>query len=315
MRDNVVRQVELARRVDAGLPVLTDGGIETRLMFEPDIVLDPDLQVAAMVEDPETEPALRAVYQSYLSAAGAHRLPAVIGTPTFRASANPAHRAGADGRVGPINAAAVAMHRQLAAANGSARVWVAGVLGPAGDAYQPQVALDRAEAATYHREQADALAEAGADLLFAATFPAVGEAIGVSDAMRATGLPAVVSFVLDGQGSVLDGTPLAEAVDRVDQAAAPAWFSLSCIHPSVAHRALARAGGHAPRVREVKANASRLTPDELVLQDHPVGDPPQEWAQAMWTLHQDFGVPVLGGCCGTDERHIDRLGALVAASA
>ena len=305
---------QIASRVASNLPVVTDGGIETRLMFDPDLPMDPDLQVAAMVGDPAAGPKLRAVYEGYVTAAAGHGLPVVIGTPTFRASANPARRAGhtAVGAVASLNDAAVAMHRDIAANSGH-QVWIAGVIGPAGDAYLPDAAPGRVAAAAYHREQASALADAGADFLFAATFPAVDEAIGACEAMGETGMVTVLSFVLDGDGCVLDGTPLAEAVDRVDQVAAPAWFSLSCIHPTVAHRALAAGGDATRRVREVKANASTLTPDQLVHQDHPVGDAPTEWADAMGALRRDFGVPVLGGCCGTDDRHIERLAGLLAA--
>ncbi len=304
----------IVERVEGGGLVLTDGGVETRLMYEPGVDMDPDVQVAALVGDAGGEALLRGVYAGYVSAAGAHGLPVVIGTPTFRASRNPLERSTLAGErsVDDLNAAAVAMQRDIATAATAAPVFVAGVLGPAGDAYLPDEALDQEQAARYHREQAESLARAGVDLLFAATFPSVGEAAGVAEAMAATGLPGVVSFVLSASGQVLDGSPLDLAVEHVDQVAAPSWFSLSCVHPSVAHRALHQATAADARVREVKANASALTPDELVRQDHPVGDEPEVWATAMWALHEDFGVPVLGGCCGTDDRHIERLAALMA---
>lgn len=287
--------------------VLTDGGIETRIVFETDLELAPHVEVAGLVG----EPALRDIYASYVAAARAHGLPVIIGTPTFRAGARYAAAARRD--VDELNTAAVRHHRAIRADAGDGPpILVAGVLGPYGDAYTPAEAPGARDAERYHAIQAAALAGAGADLLLAPTFPAVDEALGAVRAMTATGLPAVISYVLDRDGRVLDGTPLAEAVERIDLQAQPppTFHSLSCVHPSVARRALA---GVAPgRVLECKANGSRLTPAELVALDHLDGDDPDTFAAGLWRLRTDHGLRVLGGCCGTDDRHMRALGALMA---
>jgi S-methylmethionine-dependent homocysteine/selenocysteine methylase len=288
--------------------VLTDGGIETRIMFETDLELAPHVEAAGLVG----EPALTAIYASYVAAARANGLPVIIGTPTFRAGARQAEAAGRD--VAELNAGAVRHHQALRDAAGEGPpIIVAGVLGPYGDAYTPAEALPVDEARRYHAIQAAALAEAGVDVLFAATFPAVDEALGAVQAMTATGLPSVISYVLDRDGRVLEGTPLADAVARIDAEAdpRPLFHSLSCIHPTVAARAL---DGVAPgRVLECKANGSPLTPAELVALDHLEGDEPATFAAEMWRLNADHGLRVLGGCCGTDDRHMRALGALMAA--
>jgi len=296
--------MDFADTLSSGALILTDGAIETRVMFDSDFTLDPDVQVAAMVDDPVGGPILRGIYESYVRVAGA--LPLVIGTPTFRASPHFADRAGLDVR--RLNEAAVAQQRAIAGA-ADRPVFVAGVLGPANDAYTPDQALSAAEAAEYHAEQASILAGAGADLLFAATFPAVEEAVGVTRAMAATGLPHVPSFVLGADGRVLDGTPLAEAVARVDAQVSPrpAYVSLSCIHPSLAGRALD--GVDTSRILELKANGSRLSTDELVQLDHAASDEPAEFADELWAVHERFGLRILGGCCGTDDRHMAALAA------
>lgn len=300
--------------VSGGMPVLTDGAIETRIMFETPIAMDPDVGVAGLLGDPQGEPALRAVYQSYLDAATSTGVPLVIGTPTFRASRTYTRRAGLGDldAVARLNSAAVACHRQLRDGHTGPPVWIAGVLGPAGDAYRPAEAPSSADAADYHRTQIEVLADAGVDFLFAATFPAVDEAVGAARAMAATGLPFVVSWVLDGDGRVLDGTSLAEAIRRVDDQAAPTYFSLSCIHPTVAAHALASAGDAITRIREVKANGSALSPTELVELDHNESDSPAVFAEAMNGLRRDYGIPVVGGCCGTTDAHMRALGELLA---
>jgi homocysteine S-methyltransferase len=296
-------------RLGSGAPILTDGGIETEIMFGTAYAMDPDLQVGAMVLDPRGLPVIRAVYEGYVAAAAAAGVPIVIGTPTFRASANYAAAAGRPGDLGAINRAAVAMQRELADA-AATDVYVAGVIGPARDAYTPELALGSEAARNYHAEQALLLAEAGADLLFAATFPAVAEAVGAGRAMTATGLPAVVSLILDESGDVLDGTPLAAAVERLCADVGPglAYVSLSCIHTSLAADALAALDAKTrARVRELKANGSPLPTAELVRLDHLASDPPELFAERIWDLHERFGLQVIGGCCGTGAAHIAAL--------
>jgi len=303
--------------IASGRPILTDGGIETRIMFETDIEMDPDVQVAALVSDAAGRPALRSIYEEYVEAARDFALPVVIGTPTFRASMAFARRAGlgTPEAVRRLNADAVALLREVRDDCGHRPVFIAGVIGPSGDAYTPGEALAAGDAADYHRLQAGALAEDGVDLLFAPTFPAVDEALGAAMAMAATGLPHVVSFVLDEAGAVLDGTVLTDAVERIDRAVSPAplYYSISCVYPTVAARALDEA--RSERIVELKANGSPLHTNELVRLDHLESTAPEELAALLWSLHTAHPeLRVIGGCCGTDDRHMRALGRLMAAS-
>lgn len=300
--------------VRGGSPILTDGGIETRVVFETDVTLPPHVGVAALVEDPVGGPVLRRIYESYVAAARPSGVPVIIGTPTFRASPNFARRAGLDAAeaVRRLNASAAAMHRGIRESFEPYPVYVAGVVGPSGDAYTPGEALPAKEAREYHALQIRALAESGVDFLYAPTFPAVEEALGVSEAMAESGLPHVISFVLGRDGRVLDGTPLHAAIERIDAEAPPLFYSISCVHTSVVARALRdeaawEFAGH--RLLELKANASALSTEELVKLDHLEGDDPEHFAAGMFEIHKQFGLRVLGGCCGTDDRHIRALAA------
>jgi S-methylmethionine-dependent homocysteine/selenocysteine methylase len=300
--------------------ILTDGGIETRIMFETGITLPPYVQVTGLVKDPAGGPVLCRIYESYIAAARSFGLPVVIGTPTFRASMNFVLQAGLDGTgaVRRLNADAAAMHREIRAQSDHRPIYIAGVIGPSGDAYRPEESLSAEEAREYHSLQAGTLAQSGVDFLYAPTFPAVEEALGAAMAMGATGLPHVVSFVLERNGRVLDGTPLHAAIERIDAAASPAplFYSISCVHPSIAATALRDEAVFsnlvARRLNEFKANSSPLSPEELVQLDHPEGDDPDLFAAEMWKIHEDFGLRVLGGCCGTDDRHIRALAARMA---
>ena len=303
--------------------ILTDGGIETRIMFETDVPLPPYIQVAGLVKDPTGGPVLRRIYESYVAAARSFGLPVIIGTPTFRASLNFVLQAGLDGAgaVRCLNADAAAMHREIRAQSDHRPIYIAGVIGPSGDAYRPEKALSAEEAREYHSLQAGTLAQSGVDFLYTPTFPAVEEALGAAMAMGATGLPHVVSFVLERDGRVLDGTPLHAAIERIDAAASPAplFYSISCVHPSIAATALRDEAVFsnlvARRLNEFKANSSPLSPEELVRLDHPEGDDPDLFAAEMWEIHEDFGLRVLGGCCGTEDRHIRALAARMADAA
>ncbi|HEY4276698.1 MAG TPA: homocysteine S-methyltransferase family protein [Conexibacter sp.] len=309
--------------IESGTAILADAGIETRIMFETEIELDPDIQVAALLDQRRGRDALREVYATYVDVAWAHRLPAIIGTPTFRASRRYVERAGRGGAetVRRLNSEAVAFLSEIRAAGDHDPVYIAGVIGPYGDAYRPSDCLNHLAAAQYHVEQAQALAEAGVDLLFAPTFPSIEEAHGAAIAMAATGLPYAVSFVLDERGRILDGTHLHDAIDRIDDAVmpAPTHYSISCVHPSVARTALeilhvASARG-AGRLREVKANGSPLTPEQLVALEHEETDPPEVFGEAMHRLGIDFDIPILGGCCGTGAKHLAALARRLEASA
>jgi S-methylmethionine-dependent homocysteine/selenocysteine methylase len=301
--------------LESGAPILADAAIETRIIFETKVRLDPHLQVAALLERPRGRAALRDVYATYLDVAWAHGLPIVMGTPTFRASRRYAERAGRGGAdtVHRLNAEAVAFLNEIRDHGDHDPVFIAGVIGPYGDAYTPADCLNLLDGTDYHLEQVRALAEAGVDLLYAPTFPSIEEAHGAAVAMSTTDLPYVVSFVLDDGGRLLEGTYLHDAIERIDDAVvpAPAYYSISCVHPTVARTALknlaAMSSRALARLREVKANGSRLTPEQLVALDHADSDQPDVFGEAMNQLGIDFDLQILGGCCGTDSTHLAAL--------
>lgn len=313
---------DFATTVAEHAPILTDGAIETRVLFETDYEMDRNVQLAAMVSDPAGRRILHDIYAGYLAIAGERDLPVVIGSPTFRASANFVRRAGLDeDLVAKLNADAVALLRQVRIESGHERAFIAGVIGPSGDAYTPAEALRADAACVYHRPQARALAEAGVDYLFAPTFPALREAIGACNAMSETELPYVIGFVLGQDGALLDGTPLGDAVREIDSDVdpPPLFHSMSCIHPSIAAKALAQVRELAPdefgRIAELKANGSALPTTELVQLEHPQADPPEQLANEIWSLCEPYGLHVLGGCCGTTDAHMRALAARMAGAA
>lgn len=157
------------------------------------------------------------------------------------------------------------------------------------------------------------LAEAGVDLLIAAPFPAVSEALSLGQVLAWTGHGYLLALVLDRDGNLLDGTPLSEAIAQIDAATdpPPVHYIIQCVHPRLANVALERlardrSGAH-ERIRGVKANAADASLVALDASSRVQADDPETWAQQLHRIQQDHGCGLLGGCCGTDERHLFSL--------
>jgi S-methylmethionine-dependent homocysteine/selenocysteine methylase len=301
--------------------MLTDGGVETRLIYQDHLKL-PDFASFLPLFDPTARPMLAALYRGYLDIARDTGLPMQVGTPTWRAHPEGLARQGftAAGDLHRVNAAAVTLLKDLRQAGAlQGLVFIAGVMGPRRDGYDPANAPDASEARDYHGPQAACLAELAVDLLYAPTFASAAELRGVAAAMAATGLPYALAPVIDADGAMLDGTPLADAIRRIDAEVTPRplHYLAGCVHPTTfraarQHRKLA--GDLADRVIGLKANASNLPPDQLDKLDHLEEGQPERFAALMLDLRRDYGLRMLGGCCGTDDRHIRAIAAGLARS-
>jgi homocysteine S-methyltransferase len=291
--------------------MLAEGSVYERLRRRPDIGFDPHLRHGGLVYQPAGRAAEAEIHCGYIAAAKAAGLPIAILSDTWRANAETVAASPFAGR--PVNRDNVAFMKSLAAASGHA-VYVGGLSGCRGDAYRPQEALAAADALVFHRPQIRALAEAGPDFLFASTLPALSEALGIATALAETGLPYLLSFVVRPEGTLLDGTDWAEAIKRLDDAPTPpVGHAVNCVHPRVLAAALAVLEREAPelveRVTFYQANTSALRPEELLQATELLTEEPDTLAAQMGALFRRYGIPVMGGCCGTDERHIAALGA------
>ena len=121
------------------------------------------------------------------------------------------------------------------------------------------------QAADYHRPQVEAFADSPVDLVSALTLTGPDEAVGIVDAAREAGLPVVVSFTVETDGRLPDDTALGDAVREVDDATggAAACFMVNCAHPDHLAPAVDPAADWWPRLRGVRANASRMSHAEL----------------------------------------------------
>lgn len=288
--------------------VLTDGAIETRAVYEFRRDLT-ELEVFTLLGDAEGRRILRTIYATYAAIAKRFDLPMQLGTPTWRASRH--WTKDVDG----VNRDAVALLRDVAAESG-AKIVIAGVIGPSADGYDPSNALSRDDAHAYHREQAAALADAGVDLLYAPTFPSLDELHGVARAMAETKKPFAVAPMLHPDGTMMDGTALATAIGQLDgdPAARPWHYMLGCLYPTHAATALEALFRSAPalahRVAGLKANGSPIPAETLDASTTLQTSDPQTFARDLSEVARNFGLHVLGGCCGTTVAHIEALAEL-----
>lgn len=289
-------------------PVLSEGSVFERLRRTDGIAFDPEVGIGALVADPVGRAALADVHRAYLRVGLERGLPVLLQTDTWRAHPTRiARSAHADRDLNALNAALL---RELRDEADGGTVLIGGLVGPLGDGYGGDAAPDADAAERLMRAQAEALAAGGVDLLVAATLPDAGEALGIARALAATGLPYLVGVVVRPDGTLLDGSRLGDLVAAVDAGAAraPVGYALTCVHPSVAAAALA-AEPVGDRVIACFANASALSPEELDGRAELDAGEPGPFAAQLDAL----GLPVSGGCCGTDERHLvalaDRLTA------
>jgi len=303
--------VEFVQAIEREPFFLIEGAVIERLRRDPEIQLDPQHLNTALLYDPVGRAAMGKIYRGYLDIGKEFDLPMLLLAPTWRASED---RIAASGlpSMREVNREAVMFASALRDEYGkySRKVYIGGLMGPSGDAYHPADSLPEAEARAYHRPQAQILAETGVDFILAATLPALPEAFGIAEVINETGCPAVISFVARPDGTLLDGAPLHEAVHRLDSDPnrQPCFFMLNCVHPSVFISAVETCAPHESgltrRIIGLQANASAKSPEELNESSEISADDPESLAEKMLEVHRRFGTRILGGCCGTDERHI-----------
>jgi len=304
---------------------LTDAGLETVLIFQEGIEL-PEFAAFVLLQSAEGRDHLRRYFRRFLELAveqpGAGF---VLESPTWRAGFDWGAKLGFHARaMHQVNRDAIALMQELKAEYAtriSQPIVISGCIGPRGDGYVAGAPMPHDDAARVHQPQVDALASAGADVITAITMTTSAEAIGVARAAARAGRPAAISFTVETDGALPSGESLLQAIEAVDGDAAasgreaPAYFMLNCAHPSHFERVLDSLGERRSRLRGLRANASRRSHAELdAATELDAGDPSELGAdyarlKAAWP-----SLNVIGGCCGTDHRHVAAMGrALLAA--
>ena len=295
----------------SGDPFITDGGMETVLIFDYGLDL-PDFASFVLLDEPAGVQALRSYYARFLDIARERGAGIVLDTPTWRANADWGERLGySPEALADVNRRGVALLEELRRDAKGMQLVISGCIGPRGDGYQVGDAMTSEEAESYHQPQVETFAGTTADLVSALTLTYVDEAVGIVRAAEKAGIPSVVSFTLETDGRLPSGQALKDAVAEVDAetGAAAAYFMVNCAHPT--HFEPVLADGGLERVRGLRANASSKSHAELDEAEELDQGDPHELAEQYRSLRRAWpNLTVVGGCCGTDHRHVDEICAV-----
>jgi 5-methyltetrahydrofolate--homocysteine methyltransferase len=245
----------------------------------------------------------------------------VVETDTFGAFAVPLAEYGIEDRTEELNLAAARIARSVADdySTPDHPRWVAGSIGP-GTKFPSLGNIRFAELRDAYQVQVGALLEGGVDLLVIETvfdlLQAKAAIIACRRAMVAAGrtVPIQVQVTIELTGRMLPGTEIGAALAALDPLR-PDVIGLNCATgPAEMHEHLRHLAAHARMPVSCVPNAGLpsvvdgamhydLTPEQLAEHHH--------------RFVSEFGVSVIGGCCGTTPAHlravIERCGDLVPA--
>ncbi len=292
--------------------ILAEAAVIEALKRSGEIELHPELVNALLIYDDQGRRLIAGLINQFIGVAKRCEVPIMVTTPTWRANRERLERVG---ELRNVNADAVKFIRELQAGWGgfAEKVMVGGLMSCKNDCYLPEQGLSRSEAQVFHAWQSQRLAGAGVDFLIAQTLPALPEALGLAQALAATEIPYIISFVINREGLMLDGHSLAEAIATIDSLVekVPVGYMVNCAYPSFLKV------GQEPevvvsRLLGFQANASSLDHDQLDEAESLKADTVADWGQRMVALNREFKIPILGGCCGTGVAHLEYLASHLA---
>lgn len=281
--------MDFLSRLRAGPPIVADGAMGTMLQAAG---LPPGKPGEYWVlERPE---AVMAIHRAYMEA-GAE----LILTCTFGGTRPRLERAGLADRVAEINRRAVEIAREAT----GGRAFIAGDIGPLGELLAPLGKRSYQEAVDLFAEQAAALAEAGADVLYIETMSALDEARAAVEGARraAPHLPVTLTFSFDHHGRTNMGVRPEQAAKAAQEWGVVA-FGANC-------------GATLEMTEEALQKMRATAPDALLIAKPNAGLPrmvagtpvydttPQEMA-AFAERFLALGARIIGGCCGSTPDHI-----------
>ena len=291
---------------------LTDGGIETTLIFHEGLEL-PHFAAFDLMKTPDGRLILDNYFRKYATIAHDRGVGFVLESATWRASQDWGDLLGYSlSEMAAFNREAIAMLHRIRGEfeTPTSHFVISGCVGPRGDGYNPGNMMSEREAEAYHSAQINTFRDAGADMVTAITMTYVEEAIGVTRAAMAADMPVVISFTVETDGTLPTGQMLGEAINAVDQAtrSGPVYYMINCAHPTHFEQALRNREAWLERIGGIRANASRMSHAELDEAEELDDGDPVELGQQYRDLRNLLpNLVVMGGCCGTDHRHVEAI--------
>ncbi len=289
--------------------ILMEGAIGERLKREYNIVFDDKVAMAGLVYNAKSRQAMLNIFKEYVSIAEKYNLPFIATTPTRRANRERVMQSNYNEKIIEDN---VRFLQQIKS-NTSLNMFVGGLMGCKGDAYKATDILSVEQAQEFHFWQANLFKNSGVDFLYAGIMPALTEAIGMAKAMGNTGLPYIISFMIRDDGKLIDGTTIHDAILHIDNETVqkPICYMTNCVHPTVLSKALSCPFNRTRLVKErfqgIQANTSPLPPEELDNSEDLKCSDAVNLACTMMELYQYFTPKIFGGCCGTDNTHMEEI--------
>ncbi|KEO56475.1 homocysteine S-methyltransferase family protein [Thioclava pacifica] len=297
---------------EEGVLYLTEGGTETEVIYRHGHELR-DFAMFELMDKPEAVRDMENMYRRYLDQAAEHGFSALMAGFDYRASPDWGAKLGysLEG-LREMQHKCIDFLRDVSRAYEGQidRIAIAGCIGPKGDAYSLNRDITAEEAEDYHATQCETLKDCGVDLIWAATINNIPEAVGISRAAARVGLPVNMSFTLDSSHKLKSGPSLREAIEATDAeagAARPDSYGINCSHPLEFEPAL-EPGDWARRLRSLRPNAAKMDKVSLCKLGHIEEGDPEELGQMMGDLARRYpDIDIWGGCCGTWDKHFDRI--------
>ncbi|MBA3867932.1 MAG: homocysteine S-methyltransferase family protein [Anaerolineae bacterium] len=296
----------------SGGTFISDGGMETTFIFHHGIEL-PEFAAFVLLKTESGIKSLERYYGDYTAIAQRYQVGFVLDTPTWRANRDWGSKLGfSEQDLAQVNQRAVELLLDIrdSIETDATCVVINGAIGPQADGYVPSNIMTTEEATAYHLAQIKTFAQTEADMVTAYTLNYVEEAIGLALAAQSCNMPVAISFTVETDGKLPTGDTLQQAIERTDEATGdyPAYYMINCAHPLHFQQSLAPDGKWLARIRGIKANASQKSHAELNESTELDAGNPVELGTYYRTLKNQFNhLNVLGGCCGTDHRHIEEI--------
>ena len=294
--------------IDTEPLILTEAAIIEALSHDTTISMHPELDNTLLIYDKRGRAALNRLYSGFINVAYKADLPVLICTPTWRANRGRLNEFGIKKDV-DSDAAKFSLNLREKFKYHAAKIFIGGLIGCKNDCYQSCEALSTEAAETFHAPQINRLAASNLDFLMAATLPSVAEATGIALAMSKTALPYFISFVINKNGPILDGTDLESAFKHIDSMTGnhpPLGYLINCAYPSFL-QVEKQSAFVLNRLKGFQGNASSKDHSDLDGSSISHKDSIEDWGQRMIALNRTYGIPILGGCCGTRAQHLEYI--------
>ncbi|MCJ8314654.1 MAG: homocysteine S-methyltransferase family protein [Saccharospirillaceae bacterium] len=291
---------------------LTDSGLETRLIFEDGYQLD-QFAVFVLLTNTKDRLRLKRYYIEHALLAIKYHCHFILESVTWRASADWAKKLGINlQELDSLNKQSIQLLEEVRSqfATPNNKFIISACIGPRGDGYQISTKMNEQQAFDYHKVQIQSFVNTQADMVSALTINYVQEAIGIVKAAQFYNMPVVISFTLETDGLLPSGQSLKEAILQVDKSTSngPLYYMINCAHPTHFEQVLIAGEKWPTRIKGIRANASCKSHQELDESDVlDIGDPYELGQQYKKLLTNFKHINILGGCCGTDIRHIEQI--------